>query len=178
MTWTGKRLLPVIVHDGIEPVSNGDDGAFFKLVANGCLYEVVGLHVHGGSRLVQHQDPCLSQQCPSKTGQLALPNTERTIGKKKNYCETSASLKVHLAEKMWNSCSTNVCSAATRKLTALLRCLFTTVWHKKETLPNGIAWAYLSGAILPSKAKPARVVAKQHRLGLETALFGERAAGP
>jgi len=106
------------------------------------------------------------------------PTLSEKSARKKNYCETSASLKVHLAEKMWNSCSTNVCSAATRKLTALLRCLFTTVWHKKETLPNGIAWAYLSGAILPSKAKPARVVAKQHRLGLETALFGERAAGP
>ena len=44
------------VHDGLEPVGDGEDGAAGELGADGGLDEVVGLQVDGRGRLVQDED--------------------------------------------------------------------------------------------------------------------------
>ena len=57
-----KASIPVIVHDGVEPVCDGEHGAVGKLPSDGLLDEVVGLEVHGSRGLVQYQDLRLPQQ--------------------------------------------------------------------------------------------------------------------
>ena len=67
--------VPVVVHDGVEAVSNGEDGGISKLCADGLLDEVVSLQVHSCRCLVQHQDLGLAQQSSRQTHQLTLPDT-------------------------------------------------------------------------------------------------------
>lgn len=43
---------PVVVHDCVEPVGNGQYSAVFKLGTDGALDEVVSLQVNGSSGLV------------------------------------------------------------------------------------------------------------------------------
>lgn len=43
---------PVVVHDCVEPVGNGQYSAVFKLGTDGALDEVIGLQVNGSSGLV------------------------------------------------------------------------------------------------------------------------------
>jgi len=45
-----------VVHDGVEPVRDRDDGALGKLVLDGRLDERVCLQVNGCGGFVQHQD--------------------------------------------------------------------------------------------------------------------------
>lgn len=65
---------PCVVHDGVEPVSNGQDSAVVKLRPDGRLNEVIGFEVHGRGGLIQDQDLCLPQQSPGQAQQLTLPN--------------------------------------------------------------------------------------------------------
>lgn len=71
-------LLPGVVHDGVEAVSDGQDGAVFKLGADGGLDQVVCLHVHSSRGLVQDQDLGLSQESSGQTHQLALAQAGQT----------------------------------------------------------------------------------------------------
>lgn len=43
---------PVVIHDCVEPVGNGQYSAVFKLGTDGALDEVIGLQVNGSSGLV------------------------------------------------------------------------------------------------------------------------------
>ena len=45
-----------VVHDGVEPMRDRDDGALGELVLDGRLDERVSLQVNGRGGLVQHQD--------------------------------------------------------------------------------------------------------------------------
>lgn len=79
-TWASPRpqgvgASPGVVHDGVEPVGNGEHGAVVKLRPDGGLNEVVRLQVHGRCGLVQHQDLRLPQQSPRQAHKLALPDT-------------------------------------------------------------------------------------------------------
>ena len=56
---------------------DGEDGAVGKLLADRLLDELVCLQVHGGRRLVQHQDLCLAQQRARQAHQLALADAAR-----------------------------------------------------------------------------------------------------
>lgn len=69
-------VLPVVVHDGVETVGNGDDGGASELLSNGPLDECVRVHVDGGSRFVQHQHLRLAQQCSRQAHQLSLSHAE------------------------------------------------------------------------------------------------------
>lgn len=66
---------PGVVHDGVETVSDGEDGTSVELCPDGGLNEVICFQVHGRGGLIQHEDLGLPQQGPSQANQLALPNT-------------------------------------------------------------------------------------------------------
>ena len=57
--------VPSVVHDSVESVSDGEDGAVLKLCPDGGLDEVVRLQVDGSRGLIQNQDPRLPQQSTS-----------------------------------------------------------------------------------------------------------------
>ena len=67
--------IPVIVHDGVDPMCDGEDGTVSKFCADGLLNEVIGLEVHGSSGLVQDQDLGLAEQSSGQAHQLTLANT-------------------------------------------------------------------------------------------------------
>lgn len=69
---------PCVVHDSVEPVSYGEDGAVLKLGADGGLDEVVGLQVDSSRGLVQDKDPGLPQESSGQTHQLPLTHAEDT----------------------------------------------------------------------------------------------------
>lgn len=52
---------PRAVHDGVQPVSDGQNCTVEELLPNGCLDEVVRLEVHGRSGLVQDENLGLSK---------------------------------------------------------------------------------------------------------------------
>ena len=47
---------PVVVHDGVEPVGDGEDRAVRELPPDGGLHQVVRLKVHSRRGLVQYQN--------------------------------------------------------------------------------------------------------------------------
>ena len=71
---SGPRASPRVVHDGVEPVSDGEDGTVIKLRPDGGLNEIVRFQVHGRCGLVQYQDLRLPQQGPGQAHKLALPD--------------------------------------------------------------------------------------------------------
>ena len=68
--------LPGVVHDGVEPVGDGQDGAVLKLGADGGLDQVVRLHVYSSRGLIQDQDLGLAEESASQADQLPLAQTE------------------------------------------------------------------------------------------------------
>lgn len=70
----GSRAPPGVVHDGVEPVGDGEDGAVMELRPDGGLNEVVRFQVHGRCGLIQHKDLRLPQQGPGQAHELTLPN--------------------------------------------------------------------------------------------------------
>ena len=72
---TVNSHTPVIIHDGIEAVGDGENGTFCKLGSDSLLDEVVSLQVHCSCGLIQYQDPGLPEQGPSQTHQLTLTHT-------------------------------------------------------------------------------------------------------
>ena len=67
---------PVAVHDGVEPVGDGDDGALRELLPDGGLHQVVSLQVHGRGGLVQDEDLGLPQEGPGQAHELSLTHGE------------------------------------------------------------------------------------------------------
>ena len=67
---------PIVIHDGIEPVSDGDDCTLGKLGPDGLLDEVVRLQIHGSRSLVQNQHLGLAQQGTGEAHQLTLPHAQ------------------------------------------------------------------------------------------------------
>ena len=65
---------PVVVDDGVDPVSYGDDRTVPQVFPDSPLYQSVCVHVHGRRRLVQHQDLSPTEERPRQAQQLALPN--------------------------------------------------------------------------------------------------------
>ena len=72
---TVNNHTPVIIHDGIEAVGDGENRTFCKLGSDGLLDEVVSLQVHCSCGLIQYQDPRLPEQGPGQTYQLTLTHT-------------------------------------------------------------------------------------------------------
>lgn len=48
----GGEMIPCVIHDGVQAMSDGQDRTVLKLRADGGLNEVVGLHVHSGCGFV------------------------------------------------------------------------------------------------------------------------------
>ena len=74
----GARHTPVVIHDGVEPVRDSDDGGVCKLSPYRVLNEVVCLKVDCRRRLVQHQNLCLTQQSARQANQLTLTHAKST----------------------------------------------------------------------------------------------------
>lgn len=68
---------PRIIHDGVEPMSNGEHSTAVELRPDGGLDDVIRFQVHGGRGLIQHKDLRLPQQGPGQAHELALPDTDR-----------------------------------------------------------------------------------------------------
>ena len=68
--------LPVVVDDGVESMSHGEDRALPEGDTNRRLNEVIGLEVDGGSRLVENEDSRPFEHRPREADQLTLPNAE------------------------------------------------------------------------------------------------------
>lgn len=62
----GCNHRPVVVHDGVDAMSNRNDRAGSEFSANSGLDEVVRLRIHGCCRLVQDEDPGATKQRPGK----------------------------------------------------------------------------------------------------------------
>lgn len=72
------KTEPRVIHDSVESVSNGEDGAVFKLSPDGGLDEVVRLQVDGGCGFIEDEDPGLPQESSSQTHQLPLTHAVQT----------------------------------------------------------------------------------------------------
>ena len=48
--------MPVTVHDGVEPMGDGQDGAVRELLADRLLDQLVSFQIHRSRGLVQHQN--------------------------------------------------------------------------------------------------------------------------
>lgn len=68
--------IPGVVHDGIEPVGDGQDSAVLKLGPDGGLDQVVRLTVYSCSGLIQNQDLGLAEESAGQADQLPLTQTE------------------------------------------------------------------------------------------------------
>lgn len=53
--------VPGVVHDGVESVSDGENGAVLELCADGGLDEIVRLQIDSSRGFIQDQDPGLPQ---------------------------------------------------------------------------------------------------------------------
>ena len=65
-------VLPVTVHDSVQSVSDGDDGARGELAPYRVLYEFICLKVNCSRRFIKDKDLGLMQQSTSETHQLSL----------------------------------------------------------------------------------------------------------
>lgn len=72
------HVEPCVIHDCVESVSDGKDGAVFKLSPNGGLNKIICLQVDSGCSFIQDEDPRLSQESSSQTHQLPLAHTVDT----------------------------------------------------------------------------------------------------
>ena len=71
-------MLPCIVHDGIEPVSNCEDSAVRELSSDCLLNELISFQVHRGRGFIKNKDFTFTEQRTRQTYQLPLTNaTER-----------------------------------------------------------------------------------------------------
>lgn len=59
-------------------MSDGKDGAVFKLSPNGGLDEIIRLQVDSSCGFIQDEDPGLPQESSSQTHQLPLAHAEDT----------------------------------------------------------------------------------------------------
>ena len=64
--------VPGAVHDALQAVGDGEDGAVGELLADGGLDQVIRLQVNRCGGLVQDQDAGLAEQGPAQAQQLPL----------------------------------------------------------------------------------------------------------
>lgn len=73
-------VSPGVIHNSVESVCDGEDGAVFKLTPDRGLDEVIRLQVNSSCSFIQDEDPGLPQQSSSQTHQLPLTHTEEDPG--------------------------------------------------------------------------------------------------
>ena len=56
------KYKPGIIHNGVEPVRNGEHCAVSKLTTNGLLNELISFQVHRGGGFVENQDLTFTEQ--------------------------------------------------------------------------------------------------------------------
>ncbi len=79
---TQHVLIPIVIQNGVDPVSHTQDGTVPEFLPDRRLDEIVCLHVTGRRRLVQDQDSAFPEQGTSQTEELTLTDTianEKTV---------------------------------------------------------------------------------------------------
>ena len=71
---------------------------------NNCLNRLVCQRIHSTRRLIQNDDFCLAQQCPSKAEQLPLPSGERGPALLYLCLKTTDARNMLLEVALWASC--------------------------------------------------------------------------
>lgn len=56
------KYKPGIVHNGVEPVSNGEHSTVSELTTNGLLNEFISFQIHRGRGFVENQDFTFTEQ--------------------------------------------------------------------------------------------------------------------
>ena len=72
-----NEMLPCIVHDGIEPVSNCKDCAVRELSSDCLLNELISFQVHRGRGFIKNEYFTFTEQCTRQTYQLPLTNANQ-----------------------------------------------------------------------------------------------------
>ena len=72
-----NEMLPCIVHDGIEPVSNRKDSAVSELSSDCLLNELISFQVHRGRGFIKNKDFTFTEQRTRQTYQLPLTNANQ-----------------------------------------------------------------------------------------------------
>lgn len=70
-------FTPVIVHDCIQSVGNGQDGTVTKLITDSGLNQLISFHIHCSCGFVQDKYFGFTKKCSCHTQQLSLTNTAR-----------------------------------------------------------------------------------------------------
>ena len=92
-------MLPCIVHDGIEPVSNCKDSAVRELSSDCLLNELISFQVHRGRGFIKNKDFTFTEQRTRQTYQLPLTNANKRQRIKEFLIKCIASI---LNQKTWN----------------------------------------------------------------------------
>ena len=74
----GVRLharIPIIIQNGVDPVSHTQHGTVPEFLPDRCLDQIVCLHITGRRRFVKDQDSAFPEQGASQTHQLTLTDT-------------------------------------------------------------------------------------------------------
>ena len=56
MHHSASPSIPIVIHNGVEPVRNGEHCAVSELTTNGLLNEFISFQVHRGRGFVENQD--------------------------------------------------------------------------------------------------------------------------
>ena len=57
-----KAVVPRVVHNSVEPVSDGEHCAVSELTPNRLLNEFISFQVHRGRRFIENQDLTFTEQ--------------------------------------------------------------------------------------------------------------------
>lgn len=69
-------FAPCVVHDGVEAMCDGQNGAVLKLSSDSGLYQIVRLQIHSSSGFIQNQNLGFPEESSSQANQLPLTQTE------------------------------------------------------------------------------------------------------
>lgn len=68
-------FLPVVIHNGIEAMSNSEHSCIGKLLSNGLLDKSISGDINSGGGFVQNKNTSLAEKSTSEANQLTLTNT-------------------------------------------------------------------------------------------------------
>ena len=57
-----RLVLPIIIHNSIEPVCNGENCAVSELAPNRLLNEIISFQIHRGCGFIKNKDLTVTQQ--------------------------------------------------------------------------------------------------------------------
>ena len=62
MHQSASPSIPIVIHNGVEPVRNGEHCAVSELTPNRLLNELISFQVHRGRGFIENQDLTFTEQ--------------------------------------------------------------------------------------------------------------------